>query len=136
MLMDLPAEFLASVFSLCQRIRVHVSRKPDKQPGFVVFFGKIFHDIVHSKRNLSQSYKPKADQLLDYATFYGILGKAYSALRKKNDKHDKELGEINSPDGIRAIMRLELERASSRSDELLKDAELRRTALEAENCTG
>jgi hypothetical protein len=73
---------------------------------------------------------------LDYATFYGILGKAYSALRKKNDKHDKELGEINSPDGIRAIMRLELERASSRSDELLKDAELRRTALEAENCTG
>ncbi|KAJ1450730.1 hypothetical protein M885DRAFT_570817, partial [Pelagophyceae sp. CCMP2097] len=89
----------------------------EMKPGFKIFFsGHFLAELVKEKRAKNASYVPVPGKLVDFATFWGIVGKAFSANKADQLVVDKALAKANSPDGLRAMSGVEVSRVGREHD--------------------
>jgi hypothetical protein len=100
-------------------------------PGFTVqFSGPLLHKVVEEKRIKNSTYVPVPGKLVDFATFWSIVAKVYTASKKDQLKADASLAKAHSPDGLRAMCDVELGRVVRTHDAAIRAAEIERATYE------
>ena len=106
------------------------------KPAYEVYVsGELLGEVVAAKR-VNPLYKPVASKIMDYATFWGIVGKSYTILKEDQLSVDKILAKKNTPQALRAIRDLDIRRALALHDVKIAQADRERTTLEERAALG
>lgn len=113
-----------------------VKRGSLKTAYVVHFSGELLSKIVALKRSSNSSYEPVSKKLVDAATFWGMIGTAFTKQKTTQLGIDKKLAKEHGPEAIRAICSLAVARSSAIFDEKISAEEKARTALESAAASG
>ena len=86
--------------------------------------------MVASKRSTNSSYVAKSGAVVDFAIFWGVVGKEYSANKKSKAEANKDLAKKNTPAALRAMRDLEIQREVTTHNKTISAAEENRAELE------
>ena len=115
---------------------MNVARGKRKRAFKVFFSGDRLRAIVSKKRSESATYKPVPDKLVDFATFYGMVGRGYTEQKYAQLTADTALAKKHPVESLAAMREVAFLQATRSCDALIATASAERASAEEQASQG